>query len=154
MDITAQECNDYVTYQVGALKGFVEAYGLKLQHVKPHGKLWHVAAAEEKIGRALIDSILEIDPKMAFVGRKGFATDFARKSGLKVIIEIGADMQYRPNLEGVLSSDYKKQETDPAEAAERIVLPAGTVAVAQLKDAEMKALRWDGADPILAGHER
>ncbi len=121
MDITGKECKDYVTYQVGALKAFVEACGLKLQHVKPHGKFWHVAAAEEEIGRALIDSILEIDPGMAFVGRKGFATDFAREAGLKVIIEIGADMQYRPNLEGVLSKDYKKEETDPGDAARRIV---------------------------------
>ena len=121
MDITGAECKDYVTYQVGALKAFVEAYGLKLQHVKPHGKFWHVAAAEEEIGRALIDSILEVDPGMAFVGRKGFATDFAREAGLKVIIEIGADMQYRPNLEGVLSKDYKKEETDPSESAQRVV---------------------------------
>ncbi|MFH1955234.1 MAG: 5-oxoprolinase subunit PxpA [Pseudomonadota bacterium] len=121
LDITPKECKDYVTYQVGALKAFVEAYGLKLQHVKPHGKFWHVAAAEEQIGRALIESVLEIDPKMAFVGRRGAATDIAREKGLRVIIEIGADMQYRPNLEGVLSSDYKKKETDPSESAERIV---------------------------------
>jgi UPF0271 protein len=121
VEITAQETKDYVTYQIGALKAFVEAHGMKLQHVKPHGKFWHVAAAEEPVGRALIESAIEIDPKMAFIGRRGYATDIARAKGLRVITEIGADMQYRPNLEGILPSDYKKKETDPRQAAERIL---------------------------------
>jgi UPF0271 protein len=121
VEITAQETKDYVTYQIGALKAFAEASGMKLQHVKPHGKFWHLAAAEEPVGRALVEAILETDPKMAFFGRRGYATDIAREKGLRVAMEIGADMQYRPDLEGVLSSDYKKKETNPREAAERIL---------------------------------
>lgn len=109
MEITHQECKDYVTYQVGALKAFVEAYGLKLQHVKPHGRFWQVAAAEENVGRGLIESIIEVDPKMAFVGRRGAATNIAREMGLRVVLEIGADMQYKGDLEGILPPIIKRK---------------------------------------------
>ena len=36
---TAEEIQDYVVYQAGAIRAFVEAAGGRLQHVKPHGAL-------------------------------------------------------------------------------------------------------------------
>ena len=37
---TAEEVQDYVVYQAGAIRAFVEAAGGRLQHVKPHGALY------------------------------------------------------------------------------------------------------------------
>ncbi|MGB8462436.1 MAG: 5-oxoprolinase subunit PxpA, partial [Priestia megaterium] len=37
MNISPQEAYDIVIYQIGALNGFLQAEGLSMQHVKPHG---------------------------------------------------------------------------------------------------------------------
>jgi UPF0271 protein len=37
MDVSLEEIQDYVIYQVGALQAFARTQGMKLQHVKPHG---------------------------------------------------------------------------------------------------------------------
>src|SRR5699024_6623564 len=44
--ITPEEAYDLIVYQVGALKGFLEAIGGKLHHVKPHGALYQMAARD------------------------------------------------------------------------------------------------------------
>ena len=46
MNITPAEAGAYVKYQMGALLAFVKAQGLKLQHVKPHGALYNMAAKD------------------------------------------------------------------------------------------------------------
>ncbi len=121
IEITPQECKDYVTYQVGALKVFVEAYGLKLQHVMPHGVLFGMIAKDENLARGFIESIIEVDPKLIFVGRMGVSMEIARKKGLRTAVMLAADMQYRSDLTGVISPDHKKKATDPIWAAERIL---------------------------------
>lgn len=50
MNITPSEAKAYIIYQIGALQAFCRAYGVKLQHVKPHGALYNMAAKDEKLG--------------------------------------------------------------------------------------------------------
>ena len=38
--MSPEELTAMVTYQVGALKGFLDAQGVELHHVKPHGVLY------------------------------------------------------------------------------------------------------------------
>lgn len=40
MKLAPEELTALVTYQVGALKGFLDAEGVPLHHVKPHGVLY------------------------------------------------------------------------------------------------------------------
>ena len=40
MKLSPEELTALVTYQVGALKGFLDAEGVPLHHVKPHGVLY------------------------------------------------------------------------------------------------------------------
>ena len=48
MNCTPAEVKDYVTYQMGALREFASANGLKIQHCKPHGALYMMAMEDEK----------------------------------------------------------------------------------------------------------
>ena len=43
MAMDRDEVDDMVTYQVGALRGFLDAEGLPLNHIKPHGALFGAA---------------------------------------------------------------------------------------------------------------
>src|SRR5690606_34925251 len=44
MNITPKEAYEIVLYQIGALSAFVKAEGGKIEHVKPHGALYNMAA--------------------------------------------------------------------------------------------------------------
>jgi 5-oxoprolinase (ATP-hydrolysing) subunit A len=49
MDCSEEEIMDYVIYQVGALKGFLDYYGLDMQHIKLHGALYNYLVREEQL---------------------------------------------------------------------------------------------------------
>ena len=67
MEITPEEARDYILYQVGALKAFCEAYGIALQHVKPHGQLYNMAWTDEKLARSILEAIREVKPEPIFL---------------------------------------------------------------------------------------
>jgi UPF0271 protein len=48
MKIGRDELANCLIYQIGALKGFLEAEGMLLHHIKPHGSLYGMAAATPK----------------------------------------------------------------------------------------------------------
>src|SRR3989442_6336062 len=44
MEMSSDEIENLVVYQVAALQGFVRSRGARLTHVKPHGALYHRGA--------------------------------------------------------------------------------------------------------------
>lgn len=56
MKLEREELANIVIYQVGALKGFLEAEGVMLSHLKPHGALYGMAARQEHIAHAICDA--------------------------------------------------------------------------------------------------
>src|SRR6186713_2423060 len=56
MVISPEEVADFVTYQVGALKAFLDAEGMPLNHIKPHGALYGMAARQEHVAHAVCDA--------------------------------------------------------------------------------------------------
>ena len=71
MDITPVEAYDMVTYQVGALMAFAIQEGAGLQHVKPHGALYNMAAASRPLADAIASAIKQIDPTLILFGLAG-----------------------------------------------------------------------------------
>ena len=43
------EVKNYVRYQIGALAAFTKSYGMKLQHVAPHGAMGNACQYDEDI---------------------------------------------------------------------------------------------------------
>ena len=89
MAVTPDEAKAYVRYQLGALMAFCTAHGVKIQHVKPHGALYNMAAVDEK------DIIF-----MGLAGSKMITA--AEKVGLRAASEVFADRAY--NDDGTLVS--------------------------------------------------
>src|SRR5262249_18333405 len=50
------EVEDLVIYQTGALKGFLDSEGMSLNHIKPHGALYGMAARDEAIAGAIANA--------------------------------------------------------------------------------------------------
>jgi UPF0271 protein len=140
MEIAPEEARNYIIYQIGALKAFVEREGMELQHVWLHGALSSVAAKNEAIARAIIEAIKETHPELIFVHRPGLATyEIAKLLGMKVAISVGVDIEYGPDGMAVLQR--KKRHTDPKEAAKKAIRIAkeGKMTATTGEDIEMKA---------------
>src|SRR6266478_4958634 len=56
MKMEPKELTDCLLYQVGALKAFLDAEGMPLNHIKPHGALYGMAARDEQVAHAICDA--------------------------------------------------------------------------------------------------
>ncbi len=103
MVITPDEAKAYVRYQLGALYAFAESQGVSIQHVKPHGALYNMAAVDEKLARAMCEAVYEFDPEIIFMGLAGSKMiEMAEAVGLRAASEVFADRAY--NDDGTLVS--------------------------------------------------
>ncbi|MFV0496913.1 MAG: LamB/YcsF family protein [Candidatus Fimivivens sp.] len=103
MAVTPAEAKAYVKYQLGALMAFTKARGVALQHVKPHGALYNMAAVDQSLAEAICQGVYEVDPNIILLGlanSKMIAA--AEKIGLAAASEVFADRAY--NDDGTLVS--------------------------------------------------
>jgi UPF0271 protein len=56
MKMPREELANCIIYQIGALKGFLEAEAMPLAHIKPHGALYGMAARTEEVAHAVCDA--------------------------------------------------------------------------------------------------
>ncbi|GAB6100524.1 5-oxoprolinase subunit PxpA [Halanaerocella petrolearia] len=95
MELTSKEVRAYLIYQVGALNGFIRSTGGKLQHVKPHGALYNMAADDYQLARAVAEAVYDIDSDIILVGLAGSELIKAgRELGLRTANEVFADRAY------------------------------------------------------------
>lgn len=103
MAVSPEEAKAYVKYQLGALKAFADSHGVKIQHVKPHGALYNMAAVDEKLAKAMCEAVYEVDKDIIFMGLAGSKMiTAAEELGLKACSEVFADRAY--NDDGTLVS--------------------------------------------------
>lgn len=96
IDISPEEVYDLVIYQLGALQAFVKSEGGKLQHVKPHGALYNMAAKSFPISEAIAEAIYRVEPDLILFGLAGSELIKAgKKVGLRSASEVFADRTYQ-----------------------------------------------------------
>jgi UPF0271 protein len=96
IDISPEEVYDLVIYQIGALQAFVKSEGGKLQHVKPHGALYNMAAKSFPISEAIAEAIYRVEPELILFGLAGSELIKAgKKIGLLTASEVFADRTYQ-----------------------------------------------------------
>jgi UPF0271 protein len=122
MDLTTHEVRNDLIYQVGALSAFSHIEGLSLQHVKPHGQLYNLAARDEPMTHAICEAILALDKNLILVALSGSKmADIASKSGLKVAREAFADRAYHRDRSLVSRKREGSVIHDPERVAERVI---------------------------------
>jgi UPF0271 protein len=98
LDLPGDEVFDLVLYQVGALMMFAREAGLRLQHVKPHGALYHVATDRLDIADAIARATRAAREDLLLVGPPDSALAArAAAHGLRFAVEVFADRQYGQN---------------------------------------------------------
>jgi UPF0271 protein len=114
MKIGREELANCLIYQIGALTGFLQAEGMSLNHIKPHGSLYGMAARDEATANAICDAadVFKV-PLLGMVGTMHERVYSAR--GHKFIAEFYADLDY--DDEGRLIITREHEAKDPQEAA-------------------------------------
>ncbi len=152
MNITPQEAHDMVIYQIGALAGFVKAEGTRMQHVKPHGALYNMAAQDSKLAIAIAEAVYKVDSELILFGLAG--SELVRagaKIGLQTANEVFSDRTYQ--ADGTLTPRTEPDALihDKKQAVGQVVrmIKEGKVLSRQQVDVPVKAdtvcIHGDGA---------
>ena len=95
MTLTFNELKMYVKYQLGALMAIAKVYDMKIQHVKPHGAMYNMAAVNFEYARAISEAIYEVDKDIILLGLANSEMINAGKTvGIKTANEVFADRAY------------------------------------------------------------
>ncbi|MBI2730508.1 MAG: LamB/YcsF family protein [Sphingobacteriales bacterium] len=98
MHLPADEIYALVLAQIEKLATIVHSFDKKLQHVKPHGALYNMAAKDPDIANAIAKAVKEFDPGLLLFGLPGSQVAAAAEIyGLPFIGEAFADRTYQPD---------------------------------------------------------
>jgi 5-oxoprolinase (ATP-hydrolysing) subunit A len=121
MDLTPEEVEAFVLYQIGALAGFTRSEGVGLSHVKPHGALYNQAAKDAVLAAAIARAVLRFSPELILVGLAGSKLiEAGEEAGLRTAGEGFPDRAYNPD--GSLRS--RKEPGAMLESAEEVCAQA------------------------------
>lgn len=98
MVCSAQEIQDLLHYQIGALDGVCRAQGAKVSYVKPHGALYNDMMANPAQLRAVVEAIARYNPQMPLMllamRDNSAAQAIADEFGVTLWFEAFADRAY------------------------------------------------------------
>jgi 5-oxoprolinase (ATP-hydrolysing) subunit A len=137
LDMTAEDLEASIVYQVGAVAAFARAMGSEVRHVKAHGALYNRAARDPSVAASVARAIRSMSPDLILVGLAGSAMlEAAAEAGLAVAAEAFADRAYEPD--GSLRSRRLEGAILPTPEA------AAAQALAIARDGRVRA--YDGTD--------
>jgi 5-oxoprolinase (ATP-hydrolysing) subunit A len=92
------ELERQILEQIVAVASAAADEGLELQHVKPHGALYNMAAKDVALAAAVVGAVALFDSALALFAPPDSALSAAgRRGGLKVVTEGFADRAYAPD---------------------------------------------------------
>ncbi len=116
MKIGREELANIIIYQVGALKGFLDAEGMALNHITPHGSLYGMAARIEHIAQAVCDAA-DVFQVPLFGMKNTLHEKISTGRGHTFVAEFYADLNY--DDDGGLIITRVHDPVDPDDAAKR-----------------------------------
>jgi 5-oxoprolinase (ATP-hydrolysing) subunit A len=118
MRLQRDEITALIVYQTGALKGFLDAEGLALSHIKPHGALYGMAQRDPEVAEAIADAAQVFQVPVFAFANCAMSDVFARR-GIPFVSEFYADLDYNDEGRNIITREH--HPVQPAEAAERVL---------------------------------
>jgi len=120
--VTADEVYELTVYQVGASAAMARSVDLRLNHVKPHGALYNMAARDRVLAAAIAQAVHDVDSGLVLFGLSGSHLIGAGETlGLKCASEVFADRRYRPDGTLMPRSEPDALISDAHEAAAQML---------------------------------
>jgi UPF0271 protein len=142
MHLSPAEVENLIAYQVGALTGIAAGEGVRLNHVKPHGALYNMAARDAAMADAIARGVRAVDASLVLFGLSGSQLIAAgERAGLRVASEAFPDRGYSADGGLVPRGAGDAVITSPERVAARAVtMAAGTLTST---DGQVVAVRAD-----------
>jgi UPF0271 protein len=83
--------------QIESLQNILIQENIKLNHIKPHGALYNLAANDRKTAKIIIDLVKEINVKL-YVPYNSLIAEIANKQGIDICNELFIDRNYNSDL--------------------------------------------------------
>ncbi|MBI9046584.1 MAG: LamB/YcsF family protein [Anaerolineaceae bacterium] len=106
LDMTPEEVESMILYQIGALSAFSKSAGTILTHIKPHGALYNHAARDPLTASAIVKALTSFSKDIILVGLAG-----------SVLVEMGQNAGLITANEGFPERAY---ETDGSLRSRRL----------------------------------
>src|SRR5581483_6376478 len=138
MRLARAELAACLTYQIGALKGFLDAEDMALSHVKPHGALYGLAARDAETAHAIADAAAPFGvPVLGLAGTQHEAVYRAR--GLGFVAEYYCDLDYADDGGLIITREHAAHDPDLAARRVARVLAEGRATSVGGRDLPMRA---------------
>ena len=105
-----------ILYQVGALKAFLEAEDMALNHIKPHGALYGAASRKPSVAEAIAEAVTVFGVPVVGMAATVHEEVYTERR-LDFISEFYLDLDYGDDGELIITRDHAA--VDPADAARR-----------------------------------
>ena len=120
--LEAAEIFSQIVYQLGAFSALATAAGTRMNHVKPHGALYNMAARDPQVAHAIVRAILVVDPYLILFAPPNSALARAGDDAeLRVVREVFADRNYLADGSLVPRTRSDALLPDPKQAAQRVL---------------------------------
>ncbi len=120
MKMPRQDIKNMIMYQVGALKSFLDEQGMPLNHIKPHGSLYVMAAKDENMAHAIADAVETFNVSIFGMANTCHEKVYKDERGLNFVSEFYADLDYDENGKLVIAKG-KNATYDSKIATDRVL---------------------------------
>lgn len=109
MNLSADETEALVIYQVGALMSFAKTMNLEIEHVRPHGAMYRLAAEDFTFAKTVAKAVKKCSQWLIYYGASGDITAaVGEELNIPVAHEVHLEKIY--NSDGTIDFDRKDIE--------------------------------------------
>ena len=103
VELKEDELEALVIYQVGAIMSFAKAYGLSIEHVRPHGAMYKMSGEDFTFSSAIAKAIKKCSEWLVYYAPMG---DITSKVGDYVNIQVAQEICLEKTYNADLTVDY------------------------------------------------
>lgn len=106
VELKDEEIETIVIYQVGAIMEFAKAYGLSIEHVRPHGAMYKMAGENYDFSLAVAKAIKKCSDWLIYYAPAGEISErVSEDAGIQIAREICLEKSYNSDLTIDYSAD-------------------------------------------------
>jgi UPF0271 protein len=124
MRLSRDEVAALVLYQTGALEAFLDAEGMALSHIKPHGALFGMAQRDEAIADGIAEAALTCGVPVIAYSDCAMSEVFTRR-GVPFSCEFYADLDYDDAGRQIITKEHEPVSPEAAAAKVRRAVDEG-----------------------------
>lgn len=109
MQLSEDEIEALVIYQVGALMSFAKTFKMEIEHVRPHGAMYRQAAEDYSFAKTIAKAVQKCSKWLVYYGATGDITSsIGDELNIPVAHEVHLEKTY--NIDGTIDFDRKDNE--------------------------------------------